>query len=70
MGTFDFAVQLWCLRFDVHMPHSLVFDTPVKASLKLMPPIGSDGADPERELLNYVVHELDRTLLVMFGIDL
>jgi hypothetical protein len=30
VGTFDFAVQWWCLRFDVHMLHFLIFDMPVK----------------------------------------
>ena len=30
VGTFDFAVQLWRLGFDTHMPHALVFDMPVK----------------------------------------
>src|SRR4030095_7494659 len=70
VGPFVFAVQLWRLGFDIHMPHALVFDMPVKASLKLMTSIGSDGADPEGELLDHIVHELDRTRLVMFREDL
>jgi hypothetical protein len=52
------------------MPHSLVFDMPMKTSLKLMTSIGSDGADPERKLFDNIVHELDGTFLVMFWIDL
>ncbi len=70
VGTFDFAVQLWGLWFDIHMSHALVFDMLVKTSLKLMTPIGSDGADPEGKPCDHVVHELDRTILVMFREDL
>ena len=70
MGAFYLAVQLWRLGFDVDMPHALVFDMPVKPGLKLMPSVRSDRADPDGKLFDDVVHELDRTLLVMFGIDL
>ena len=35
-----------------------------------MSSIGPNGADPERKLFNHVVHELDRTILVMFHKDL
>jgi len=42
----------------------------VKTGLKLVASIGSDRADPERKLFYHVVHELDRTILVMFRIDL
>lgn len=41
----------------------LVFDMPVKTDLKLMAPVSSDGADPEWNLFDNVVHELDRTIL-------
>ena len=68
--TLDFAVQLGRLGFDVDMPHALVFDMPVKPGLKLMTSVRSDCADPEGKLLDHVVHELDRTSLVMFGMDL
>ena len=70
MGTFDFAVRLRCLRFDIHMPHALVFDMPVKMSLKLMSSVGSDRADPEGKCLAQIVQEPDRARLVMFGKDL
>ena len=62
VGAFDFAIQLRGLRFDVHMP--------VKTSLKLMPPVGSNRADPEGKFFDNIVHELDRTLLGMFREDL
>src|SRR6185295_12631887 len=70
VGTFNFAIQLGCLWFHVHMSHSLIFDMPVKTSLKLMSSIRSDRADPEGKLFNNVVHELDRPLLVMLRKDL
>lgn len=70
VGTFHFAVQLWGLRFDVHMSHSLVFDMSVKTSLKLMTSIRSDCADPNGRLFDHVVHEPDRTFLVMGRKDL
>jgi hypothetical protein len=70
VGTLYLAVQLGRLGFDVHMPHALVFNMPVKASLKLMAPIRSDRADSEGKLFDDVIHELDRTSLVMFGMDL
>ncbi len=43
---------------------------PVKTGLKLMTPISSDRVDSERILLNHIIDELDRTILVMFRIDL
>ena len=70
VGTLDFAIQLWCLGFDVYMSHTLVFNMPMKPRLKLMTSIRSDRADPEGKLLDHVVQELDRTSLVMFGKDL
>ena len=70
MRTCYFAVELWRARFDIHRPHSLVFDLPVKTGLKFMAPIGSDGTDPERKLFDNLVHELDRTILIMFRKDL
>jgi hypothetical protein len=70
MGTFDFSIQLWRLGLDVDMLHSLIFDMPVKTSLKLMSSIGSDRADPEGESFHNIVHELDGALLVMFWEDL
>ncbi len=70
VGTLYFAIQLWRLGFDIYMPHSQIFPMPVKASLKLMAPIRSHRADPEGKLFDDVIHELDRTSLVVFWIDL
>ena len=61
----NIAVQVRHLGFDIHMPHSWVFDMPVKTSLKLMPPIRPNGADPEGELFDHIVHDLDRTIMIM-----
>ena len=69
VGTFDFAVQLGLLWFDAHMLHSLIFDMQVKKGLKLMTLVGSDRTDPQGILFDNVVHELDRTSLVMFRKD-
>lgn len=52
------------------MLHAPVFDMPVKTSLKLMTSVRSDRADPERKLFDHVVHELERTFLVMGWKDL
>ena len=38
----------------------------VKTGLNLMATISSDRADPERKLFYNVVHEINRTILVMF----
>jgi hypothetical protein len=46
------------------MADSLVFDMLVKTGLKLMAPIRSDRTDPERKLFDYIVYELDCTILV------
>lgn len=35
-----------------------------------MTSVGSDGVNPKGELFDNIVHELDRTILVMFRIDL
>ena len=51
------------------MPHAKVFHMPVKTSLKLVPPIGSDRADPKRKPFDHIIHELDGTILVMFWED-
>jgi hypothetical protein len=67
---YNFAVQLGCLGFDIDMSQAPFFDMPVKVHLKIMPSVRSDGPDPEGKRLGHVVQELDRTLLVMFGIDL
>lgn len=52
------------------MPHALVFNLPVKTSLKLMLTVSSDSADPEGKLFNHIIDVLDRTNLVMLRIDL
>jgi len=65
MGAFDFPIELRRSRFDVNMLDALVFDMPVKLSLKLMPPVDSDRVDAERKLLDDIIHELDGARLVM-----
>jgi len=67
--TFNFAIQLRGSWFDIYMPHPQVFDMPVKTGLEFVPPIGSNCADPKRKLFDHIIHELDRTLLVVFRKD-
>jgi hypothetical protein len=46
------------------MPYALVFNMPMKTGLKLMTPVGSDCANPERKPFYHVVDELDCTSLI------
>ena len=38
--------------------------------MELMPPVGSDRVDPDRELLDHAVNESDGALLVVTLVDL
>ena len=64
------AVQLRRPWLDVHVPDACVFHVPVEARLPLVPTIGAHGVDPEGELLDDVVDEVDRALLVVPAVDL
>ena len=70
MGPLDFPVQLWRARLDVDVFHALVGDMPVEERLELVAAVGSDGADPKRELLYHVVDEVDGTRLGVPAVDL
>ena len=70
MRSLDLSVQLRRSGFDVHMPNAFVLDMPVELSLPLMPAIAANRVDAEGELLDDVVDEVDRALLVVFSIDL
>lgn len=52
MGALDLAVQLRSSAFDVSMSDALIFDVPVELGLELMPVIGPDFPDAERELFD------------------
>jgi hypothetical protein len=52
------------------MPHSLVFDTPVKKSLKLMPPVVRAVLIRKGKRIDNVVYELDRMSLIVYRKDL
>ena len=69
VGPFDFPVELRGSRFDVDMLDAQVFHMPVEPRLKFVTPIGSDRVDPERKLLDHVIHKLDGTRLVMLRED-
>lgn len=69
MGALDLAVQLRSSAFDVSMSDALIFDVPVELGLELMPVIGPDFPDAERELFDDVIDKLDRVGLCVFVID-
>jgi hypothetical protein len=48
----------------------MFFQVPVELDLKLMTVIGANSIDPERELGDNVIHEVDRILLCMLFINL
>jgi hypothetical protein len=70
VGSLHLPIELWSPRFDVHMAHPLVRDVPVEQRLELMSAIGSDRVDPEGELLNDILDEVDGILLGVAPIDL
>lgn len=65
MGSLDLTVELRRARFDIDMPHPLVFDVVVELCLELMAPVGADRMDAERELLDHVVNEVYGILLIV-----
>ena len=66
----DLAIELWRPRLDVHMPDALVLDMPMELGLPLMPAISADRVDTEGELLDHVIDEVDRALLVVPMVNL
>ena len=72
MGSFHFPVELRRPMVNIYVPQPqpFVFDMPMKLCLKLVAPVRSDCADPEWELIYYVVHEFDGTILIVFRKDL
>ncbi len=70
MGALDLAVQLRGSALDVGMADTLIFDMPVELGLELMPIVGPDFLDAERELFNDVIDEVDRVGLCVFVVDL
>ena len=69
VGPFDFPIEPRRSRLDVNMLDALIFHMPVEPRLKLVPAVGSNLVDSERELLDHVIHELDGTFLVMLRED-
>lgn len=52
------------------MAYADVFQVPVELDLKFVAVIGANSIDPERELGDDVIHEVDRILLRMPLINL
>ncbi len=58
VGALDLSVELGRPWLDVDVFHAQFSDVPVEERLKLVATVGSDGAYPERELLDGVVDEV------------
>ena len=69
VGSLHLAVQPGSGRLDIHVPDATIQDVPVERSLELGPVVRLDGLDLEGKLLEDVVEELDRGLLVVPGVD-
>jgi hypothetical protein len=67
---FHLAVELRGPRFDVNMPDSSVLDMPMKEGLELMTSIRADCVDAKGELVDDIVDELDRVVLIVTVVDL
>ena len=70
MGTLDLAVELRGSALDVGMTDALILDMQAELSLELMPVVGPDLLDAERELFNDVIDKVDRVGLCVFVVDL
>lgn len=69
MGALDLSVELRSSAFDIGMADALIFNVPVELGLELMPVIGPDFPDAERELLDDVIDKVDRVGLCVFVVD-
>lgn len=55
MRSLDLSVELSRAWLDVDVFHAQVSDVPVEERLELVAAVGSEGADPERELLHDII---------------
>ena len=66
---FHFACPGWHRytpdRLDVDVLNALIGQMPMELRLELVATVGPDGVNPERELLDHVVEEVDGVLLGM-----
>ena len=65
----DLAIEPWRRWSDVDVLNAFVEQVPVEAGLELSAVVGLDLHDVEGQLLNDVVNELDRGLLVQALVD-
>ena len=70
MGSFDLAVELRSAWLDVDVLHAEVGDVPVEECLEFVATVGLDGANPEGELVDHVVDEVDGAGLGVAAINL
>jgi hypothetical protein len=69
VGSFHLAVEPGGGRLDVGVADAAVEDVPVEGALELGAVVGLDDLDGEGQLLEDVVDELDRALLVVAVVD-
>ncbi len=69
MRPFDFAIEPRRRWSDVDVLNAFVEQAPVEAGLELGSVVGLDLHDIERQLLEDVVDELDRSLLIQALVD-
>ena len=63
MRALHLAIQSRCSRFDIDVAYASILQVPVEFGLEFVAIVGTNGIDPERELGNDVIHEVDRILL-------
>jgi len=70
MRALDLPVELWRPWLDVDMFHAVIRDMLVEQCLELVAAIGADRLDPEWELLDHVIDEVDGVGLGVALVDL
>ena len=56
---------MWGSGFDINVHDDLVLDVPVELGLPLVPTIRAHRMGSEREIVDHIVYEVDRALLVV-----
>ena len=70
VGPFDLAIELGRTWLDIGVSYPLVLDVPMELGLEFMAIVGSNFSDPEGELVDDIVDEVDGVGLGVFPVDL
>ena len=70
MRSFDFAIQVWGPRPDVHVPDVACFEMPVEVGLEFGAIVGLNDMDAEGQSPEDVIDECDRRPLIAGIVDL